>query len=136
MQRDELGAEPLSIALPRDSDAPAIARRWAVAVTANVIDGDRQGDLELLVSELVSNAVLHGTGEVRLVLRRDGNCVRAEVSDESPDVPTRLAATGSHGGFGVRLLAQLAESWGVHRHDNGSDGDGGVPAGKTVWFRI
>jgi serine/threonine-protein kinase RsbW len=128
MQGDELGAEPLSIALPRDSDAPAIARRWAVAATANMIDGDRQGDLELLVSELVSNAVLHGSGAVRLVLRRDGDCVRAEVSDESPDLPMRLPATGAHGGFGVRLLVQLAESWGVHRHFDGE--------GKTVWFRI
>jgi anti-sigma regulatory factor (Ser/Thr protein kinase) len=90
----------------------------------------------LLASELVSNAVRHGTGEVRLCLEtasaQDPHWIRVGVSDDNP-VPPRLRAEvlGEHGlpaesGRGVLLLERLASRWGVTPE----------PPGKQVWFEL
>src|SRR5215204_4765167 len=110
--------------LAADEDAPALARRRAVRAVGRRLQGHRRNDLELLVSEVVSNAVIHGTGDITFVLRPDGGSIRVEVSDASTEVPRPQATTGAHGGFGLRLVAELADSWGVDAHARG----------KTVWF--
>lgn len=81
----------------------------------------------LLVSELVTNGVLHARTPMTLVvkLRRDG--VRVEVHDGSTSAPT-VRDYGDHAmtGRGLSLIADLASRWGVERH-----GDG-----KAVWFEL
>lgn len=81
----------------------------------------------LLISELVTNAVLHARTRILVAYDADGTRARFEVRDRhhggpvpkgySPDSPT---------GRGMRLVASLAEEWGVER-----DADG-----KTVWFAV
>ena len=86
--------------------------------------------LELLTTEAVANAVLHGTGEVVLELTCTGQRVRVEVSDTSPVLP-RLRREGPEvvGGHGVALIDTLASSWGVRSA-------AGPGTGKTVWFEL
>ncbi|MDP9394565.1 MAG: SpoIIE family protein phosphatase [Actinomycetota bacterium] len=86
----------------------------------------------LLVSELVSNAVMHGRGEVGLLVRLDQAMLRVEVDDADPRLPARPRPL-RHGelplpeaGRGVLVLDALAHRW------------GSVPMGegKRVWFEL
>ncbi|TDU74548.1 ATP-binding protein [Streptomyces sp. KS 21] len=97
-------------------------------------DPDRQEaaeDVLLLVSELVSNACIHGGGPRALVLRRNPARLRIEVGDGSPEHPRRLRRTGSAlpGGHGLLVLDRLARSWGWEPYADGQ-------TGKTVWAEV
>ncbi|MCD0484006.1 SpoIIE family protein phosphatase [Streptacidiphilus sp. ASG 303] len=81
---------------------------------------------ELVVSELVTNAVRYGGPPVRLRLIRDATLI-CEVSDSSSTSPhLRRARTHDEGGRGLLLVAQLSARWGT-RH---------TPSGKTIWAEI
>ncbi|MFJ5229954.1 SpoIIE family protein phosphatase [Kitasatospora sp. NPDC088391] len=79
---------------------------------------------ELVVSELVTNAVRYGLAPVALRMIRDGGMLTCEVSDGSSTAPhLRRARTYDEGGRGLLLVAQLCRNWGT-RH---------TPRGKTIW---
>ncbi|MFJ8437371.1 SpoIIE family protein phosphatase [Kitasatospora griseola] len=81
---------------------------------------------ELLVSELVTNALRHGRGEIRLRLLRDRTLV-CEVWDDAYAQPRqRRAQETDEGGRGLQLVSLLAERWGSRR----------TPKGKIVWFEL
>ncbi len=81
---------------------------------------------ELVVSELVTNALRYGQPPVQLRLIRDATLI-CEVSDASGTAPhLRRARTYDEGGRGLLLVAQLASRWGT-RHQ---------PGGKTIWAEI
>ena len=81
----------------------------------------------LLVSEVATNALVHGTGDVQVRVTAEDAVLRVEVSDESPTMPTpRTADPMEEGGRGLALVASLATDWGVHR----------VGMGKVVWFEL
>jgi anti-sigma regulatory factor (Ser/Thr protein kinase) len=86
-------------------------------------------DAALVVTELVSNAVLHAGGPITLTteVAGDGAVVRLEVGDSSP-VPPALREYGSSAstGRGLTLVARLARRWGVEPADRG----------KTVWVEL
>jgi anti-sigma regulatory factor (Ser/Thr protein kinase) len=83
----------------------------------------------LLASELMSNAVLHGTGSVGLRLGWDGESVRVEVTDQSPEVPAVQSLDhDALGGRGLLLVDGLSSDWGVLTGESGQ--------GKTVWFTL
>ena len=88
--------------------------------------GDRHGDLELVVSELVNNAFVHGRGEIRLALQLDGGRVSGQVTDGGdgfwPIVPG--SRVDKPGGFGLGIVGRLSSRWGVR--DGTSD----------VWFEM
>lgn len=95
----------------------------------------------LLVSELVTNAVLHGDGRaLRVTSTADGATIRVAVHDRSPGrpVPREVGPDELHG-RGLGLVTTLAADWGVEAAVDGDDpgagrtGDGG---GKAVWFRL
>ncbi|MFE9451672.1 SpoIIE family protein phosphatase [Streptomyces sp. NPDC006739] len=78
---------------------------------------------ELVVSELVTNAIRYGEPPIRLRLIRDTALI-CEVSDSSNTAPhLRRARTFDEGGRGLLLVAQLTQGWGT-RHTS---------HGKTIW---
>ena len=82
--------------------------------------------VELLVSELVTNALRYGEGEIRLRLLRDRSLV-CEVWDAGLVQPRRRRARDTdEGGRGLQLVGLLSSSWGSRR----------TPRGKTVWFDL
>ncbi|WP_165965637.1 ATP-binding protein, partial [Actinomadura bangladeshensis] len=76
----DLPAEARAASRARDLTARTL-HRWHLA------DPAAAGDIVLMVDELVTNAVVHGTGPVRLALRLDGTLLTAEVSDAHPAEP-------------------------------------------------
>lgn len=82
--------------------------------------------LELMVSELVSNAVEHGTGPVTVQLRAEGVRLRVEIADDAPGAPRRrFVMPGALSGRGLEIVEQLAAAWGWEPTPGG---------GKLVWF--
>ena len=82
-----------------------------------------------VVSELVSNAQMHGAPPVELRVRADGDVVEVAVHDASPVLPRVRDVTPGQGGYGLRIVAAMSHDWGAR-----ADGAGG--AGKTVWCRV
>ena len=107
----------------------AEARRWARGVL-HAWDADAfEWELSQLLTEVVTNAVLHARTEVRVVLQYDAASghVRCEVTDGSPVMPrVRRHSIEATTGRGLRLLDQVASTWGTSR----------VGTGKTVWFEV
>lgn len=114
---------PVTTELARSPASVRIARQLVSAHTSG-LGAQRRADARLMVSELVTNALIHGTGTIslRIDVERDG--LRIEVSDQG-QVELRPSPTpGAHGGWGLRIVEQLADDWGVR-------------AGSTkVWFRL
>ncbi|MFD0003088.1 SpoIIE family protein phosphatase [Streptomyces sp. NPDC127178] len=82
---------------------------------------------ELVVSELVTNAIRYGIHPIRLRLIHDARTLICEVSDTSHTAPhLRRAKTFDEGGRGLLLVAQLTQRWGS-RH---------TADGKTIWAEI
>lgn len=108
------------------------ARRFAVEVTARLgADDDAQDAVRTLVSELVTNVVLHaGTDAVVRVVDVQ-ELLRVDVLDGSPAPPLQRRVDGaSTTGRGLRLLRTLSV-------DSGIVADSTVaPSGKRVWFTI
>jgi len=110
-------------------EAPVSARRFARDFVARAGADQRCLEVtELLVSELVTNAVLHARSAARLWVRAGDGAVRVEVTDDGPGLPAMRQADGT-GGYGLWLVNSLAWSWGTTRRDDGRDG-------KTVWFTL
>lgn len=113
--------------LPPTTDSVPLARRFArTALRESGIDVDT---VLLLVSEVVTNAVLHARSDIRLVIEDRDERVRVEVHDASP-VPPRMhhfqLASGT--GRGLRMLDRLSADWGVVPVARGT--------GKVVWFEV
>jgi CheY-like chemotaxis protein/anti-sigma regulatory factor (Ser/Thr protein kinase) len=116
----------LGVELERSSAAPGVARRF-VRTSLTEIDASMLDAVELLTSELVTNAVIHAGSEPHLVLILQPDRIRVEVHDADPTLPAQRELDGARpGGRGLPLLEQLATSWGVEV----------VPGGKAVWFEV
>ncbi len=116
-----------SIALPRDPAASALARQAVRERLADVLPAATLADVTLAVSELVSNAVVHGSGDIELRMEVDLNIVKGEVIDGGGGFERQMREEGGLdgvGGRGLLIVGRLAENWGVHQ-------------GTThVWFQI
>jgi len=90
-------------------------------------DEDARDVVYLLVSELVTNAVLHARSAITVHVEGTGDLLRVQVDDSSPVPPVRREARADlPGGRGLVLLDALAGRWGV------LTGGGG----KSVWFEL
>jgi PAS domain S-box-containing protein len=109
------------------SEAASIGRaRHAVVRTCEAWGIPDASNAELVVSELVANAVLHGWGHVTLQLYDTGDGLRIEVEDANPAPPvTTDGHPGRVGGFGMQIVERLSD-WGW-RQSRG---------GKLVWAKI
>ena len=120
----------IDLRVEADADAPGTARhavdRLEGALPEGVVD-----DLRLLVSELVTNSVRHSGqgagGWVRLMVAVSSSRVRVEVTDPGPgfEVEPPVPSIYQESGWGLFLVEQVAQRWGVER--------GG---GTSVWFEI
>ncbi|MGR4879902.1 SpoIIE family protein phosphatase [Streptomyces sp. LARHCF249] len=110
--------------LPSDPSVVASARRYTTdQLTAWGLD-EAAFVSELVVSELVTNAIRYGQPPIQLRLIHENSTLICEVSDSSNTAPhLRRARTFDEGGRGLLLVAQLAQRWGT-RH---------APIGKTIW---
>ena len=121
----------LRLELERSDEAPSVAR---AAITGFCQDREvapgAVATLRLLVSEVVTNAVIHpdarATPAIRLMVWCRAGVIRVEVTDQGsgftprPRDPARVG-----GGYGLYLLEQQASGWGVLQRD-----------GTTVWLEV
>ncbi|MCD7436889.1 SpoIIE family protein phosphatase [Streptomyces lincolnensis] len=124
------GIEPDDVAEWRLRPDPAEVGRARAVVREQVHAwgaGRLADSAELMVSELVTNAIRHSHGrpvELRLVR---GDTLMCEVDDDDHELPNLLSAgPGDLVGRGLRVVSTLAREWGASR----------TRAGKTVWFEL
>jgi anti-sigma regulatory factor (Ser/Thr protein kinase) len=117
------------VSLEPHSSQVRIARQH-VAAACSGMERDLVEIAQLLVSELVSNAVQHGQGSVELALSSLPQRLRVEVSDEGPRQPSIRQSSPEllQRGRGLVILERLAAEWGVIA--------GATGRGKTVWFTL
>lgn len=127
--RDETrdGAAPRRRRWQLPADAASIGRaRHAVRRACEAWGITDVGAAELVISELMANAVMHGWGRIGLRLQATSDGLRMEVEDANPAPPvTREHHASRVGGFGMHIVDRLAD-WGW-RPANG---------GKVVWARL
>ncbi|NGO49328.1 SpoIIE family protein phosphatase [Streptomyces ureilyticus] len=112
--------------LPDNPQIVAEARKFASAQLAAWGLDEALFTTELVVSELVTNAIRYGGEPIRLRLIRDAVLI-CEVSDGSSTAPhLRRARAYDEGGRGLLLVAQLTERWGTRQ----------TPSGKVIWAEL
>ncbi|MGH2978393.1 MAG: ATP-binding protein [Solirubrobacterales bacterium] len=119
----------LSRSFTADRGAPRAARH-ALDELNGPIDPDVKDDIRLLVSEVVTNSVIHAQpehpGEVVLDVWASGDVVRVAVRDRGPGfVAAERPQGGERSGWGLMMVDRLAARWGVE-----------LEGGTEVWFEL
>ncbi|MHB1487266.1 MAG: ATP-binding protein [Acidimicrobiales bacterium] len=127
MTNDSEASQEVFLGLGEATTSPRVARdvvaralqRWGVSRV--------QDTVVLLVSELVTNAVLHAQAAPEMRLYWNGESVRVEVSDADQRRPTRQPRAGLEtAGRGLGLVEDLSTSWGTYLDQER----------KVVWFEL
>ena len=113
----------LTTNLPRSPDSVGAARQLVNSHTTS-LGPQQRADAVLMVSELVTNAVVHGVGAIWLRIDAEGDTARIEVADDGNVAVAPSPEPGAHGGWGLRIVEQLADDWGV------------LDGSTKVWFRL
>ena len=123
----------LSLELPDRAAAAGAARKALTALNGSLhlVSPERLSDAQLLISEVVTNAVRHGgdgKAPVVVMVRADFETMRVEVHDQGAgfdvsSLPERSATATE--GWGLELVAALAHRWGADMEE-----------GTVVWFEI
>ncbi|MEX5712011.1 SpoIIE family protein phosphatase [Parafrankia sp. FMc6] len=110
--------DPRAVKAARDTTVAAL-RQWELTDSVDLV--------ELLVSELVTNAIRYAKTPSDLTLRRGRHALYVEIADGDSRVPRLLnPSADDEGGRGLQLVAQLATQWGARP----------TRTGKTVWFEL
>jgi anti-sigma regulatory factor (Ser/Thr protein kinase) len=115
-----------AVRLPRARSAAGAARHVVKKHFNDLLADETLDDALLVVSELVTNALLHGAGDIELRVAFDGQRVKGEVTDEGMRFtqPLREHDLAQIGGHGLYLVGCIADSWGRGEGSN------------HVWFEI
>jgi anti-sigma regulatory factor (Ser/Thr protein kinase) len=122
---------PLQLSLERNVQAPAIARAAISGLCQDLrLGGSLRQTLVLLISEVVSNAVLHSRGPAEAPITVSANVTRdvfqVTVTDAGDGfTPSRRDPERVEGGYGLYLLERAASRWGVE-----------TTSPTTVWFEL
>jgi hypothetical protein len=113
----------------RMKPGPTAAAEARLAVTScfgDLLGADKLDDVLLVVSELVTNAMLHGRGDIDVRMACDTEYVTGAVTDEGHgfDGRPRRPDPDRSGGHGLHIVGRVAEQWGL--------GEGST----SVWFEI
>jgi anti-sigma regulatory factor (Ser/Thr protein kinase) len=131
---DTLAPEPGAAPAPAQADLVLAADLAAVRrarhfvrnhCLAAGVSEDVADTIELLTSETVTNAIIHGRSEARLRALVRPDVVRVEIGDDNARHPQRAERNDQAlDGRGLDIVELLARSWGVHDEEGG----------KVVWF--
>ncbi len=111
------------VILPADQSAPVLARSALDNAIPPPVLNERADDARLAISELAANALMHGQlrpgqDTIRLVIDADDDHLRIEMEQSTAAVGVRVVEPRLEdpvrvGGFGLRLVEQTADEWGV-----------------------
>ena len=109
--------------------AVADARERVMALAEPFVADARMGDLRLVISEVITNAVRHGgLGDLLVAVtpKRDYLCVQVTDTGDGFAPRPRAYAPDDNGGFGLFLIERLTRRWGLTREDSNT----------RVWFEF
>jgi anti-sigma regulatory factor (Ser/Thr protein kinase) len=115
---------------PTEAGVSSEGRNWARRIQPEILTRrprrDLYEDLDLVFTELISNAVRHGGGLCEAQLANTGDHLRLVAADNDPRSPAvRARSVDQPGGRGMHLIQAIADGWGVYRHH--------TEVGKRVW---
>ena len=119
---------PRQVVLPSDNTAPRVAREFLAQACCGSHEAEVVEEAQLLVSELVTNAIRYGAPPIELQVRCAGeDRLQIRVRDSDPGVPQpRDADPDAETGRGLMLVDVVSDAWG---HEEDIDG-------KAVWFTL
>ncbi len=118
--RDEVVLPPLPASVKR-------ARQFVSGALAELGIASATDDAVLVVSELVTNAVVHAGTDITVRVVGGADTARIEIADSSPEMPGfRIPNAGARSGRGLLLVEHFTQRWGVER----------TSSGKVVWFDV
>jgi anti-sigma regulatory factor (Ser/Thr protein kinase) len=106
----------VELELPRTRRAPQLARQWLVQWLGQALDDHEFDDVRLLTTELVTNAVVHGCGGIKVLGHLDERRLMIEVIDEGKGFEriVRDRDFDDVGGLGLNAVDMIASRWGIH----------------------
>jgi anti-sigma regulatory factor (Ser/Thr protein kinase) len=119
-------ADELSFEVPRHEHGPAQSRVAVRAAFAGLVPARQLEDLQVIVSELATNALLYGSGDIRLRVLLEDGVLRGEVIDDGGGFEREVGARGidAVGGNGLQIVGALARRWGINE------------GSSHVWFEL
>jgi anti-sigma regulatory factor (Ser/Thr protein kinase) len=109
--------------VPRDLEASSYARESVFSHLGGWVPDSTLDDVLLIVSELVTNAAVHGEGEISVRTELEDECVHGQVTDEGPGFE-RTLSNSDLATHGLDVVDRLADEWDV------ADG------ASHVWFSV
>jgi anti-sigma regulatory factor (Ser/Thr protein kinase) len=110
-----------------DLASPRLARRWLADRLPATVPQSLRDDAALLISELVTNSVLHAMTSCLVTIDLSDRCLRVVVADREMRGPASIVSNElGESGRGMEVVAGLASKWGWRRTEGG----------KEIWFEL